>query len=110
MCSVHIVPFARDQGIGLAGASLALTAYGVGSVGGRLAAGVVSDRRGTITTIRVAYVIETLALVTLLWVPSREAPLASPVVFGAGFAAAGTMIVEGVPAGLGMRGAGAALG
>jgi len=65
MVSVHIVPFARDQGIGLAGASLALTAYGVGSVGGRLAAGVVSDRRGTITTIRVAYVIETLALVTM---------------------------------------------
>src|SRR5439155_4151257 len=72
--SVHIVPFARDQGIGLAGASLALTAYGVGSVGGRLAAGVVSDRLGTITTIRVAYVIETLALVTPLWVRSRENP------------------------------------
>src|SRR5207247_9736188 len=67
MVSVHIVPFARDQGIGLAGASLALTAYGVGSVGGRLAAGVVSGRRGQTTTTRAAHVIETLALVTLLW-------------------------------------------
>src|SRR5207244_4186153 len=73
MVPAPVVPVARAQGIGLAGASLALTAYGVGSVGGRLAAGVVSDRRGTITTIRVAYVIETLALVTLLWIPSREA-------------------------------------
>jgi len=110
MVSVHIVPFARDQGIGLAGASLALTAYGVGSVGGRLAAGVVSDRRGTITTIRVAYVIETLALVTLLWIPSREALLASLVVFGAGFAASDTMIVKVIPDVFGMRALGAIMG
>src|SRR5439155_1179823 len=110
MVSVHIVPFARDQGIGLAGASLALTAYGVGSVGGRLAAGVVSDRRGTITTIRVAYVIETLALVTLLWIPSREALLASLVMFGAGFAASDTMIVKVIPDVFGMRALGAIMG
>src|SRR5205809_486395 len=110
MISVHIVPFARDQGIGLAGASLALTAYGVGSVGGRLAAGVVSDRRGTITTIRVAYVIETLALVTLLWIPSREALLASLVMFGAGLAASDTMIVKVIPDVFGMRALGAIMG
>jgi hypothetical protein len=30
--SVHAVPFARDQGVSLARASLALTAYGIGSV------------------------------------------------------------------------------
>ena len=39
MISVHVVPFARDQGISLAGASLTLTAYGLGSVVGRLASG-----------------------------------------------------------------------
>ena len=46
MISVHVVPFAHDQGISLAAASLALTAYGVGAVSGRLAAGAVSDRIG----------------------------------------------------------------
>jgi MFS family permease len=110
MVSVHVVPFARDRGIGLAGASLALTAYGVGSVAGRLAAGVVSDRLGTIPTIRAAYVIETLALVTLLWIPSREALLASLVVFGAGFAASDTMIVKVIPDVFGMRALGAIMG
>ena len=110
MVSVHIVPFARDQGIGLAGASLALTAYGVGSVGGRLAAGVVSDRLGTLATIRVAYVIEALALVTLLWIPSREVLLASLVVFGAGFAASDTMIVKVIPDVFGVRALGAIMG
>src|SRR5262245_12068030 len=44
MVSVHIVPFAHDQGISLAGASVALTAYGLGSVTGRVASGIVSDR------------------------------------------------------------------
>jgi len=110
MISVHIVPFARDQSIGLAGASLALTAYGVGSVGGRLTAGAVSDRLGTLTTIRVAYVLETLALVALLWVPSREALLASLAVFGAGFAASDTMIVKVVPDVFGVRALGAIMG
>src|SRR2546425_132786 len=98
------------SGCGLLTMLAALTAYGVGSVGGRLAAGVVSDRRGTITTIRVAYVIETLALVTLLWIPSREALLASLVVFGAGFAASDTMIVKVIPDVFGMRALGAIMG
>src|SRR3989454_986437 len=110
MVSVHIVPFARDQGIGLAGASLALTAYGVGSVGGRLAAGLLSHPRGTVTTIRVAHRVETLAPGTLLWGPSREALLASLVVFGAGFAASDTMIVKVIPDVFGMRALGAIMG
>ncbi|MBI2017396.1 MAG: MFS transporter, partial [Candidatus Rokubacteria bacterium] len=58
MLSVHVVPFARDQGISLAGASLALTAYGVGAVAGRITAGAVSDRIGTMTTMRVAYAMQ----------------------------------------------------
>src|SRR5206468_1342050 len=96
MISVHIVPFARDRSIGLAGASLALSAYGVGSVGGRLTAGAVSDRLGTLTTICVAYVLETLALVALVWVPSREALLASlAVLVSWGFFALGTSHLRG---------------
>ncbi|MEX2221417.1 MAG: MFS transporter [Candidatus Rokuibacteriota bacterium] len=110
MLSVHAVPFARDQGVSLAGASLALTAYGIGSVGGRLTAGVVSDRLGTRLTIGVAYVLEAVALVALLWFPSRPALLASLIVFGAGFAASDTMVAKVIPEVFGLRAIGAIMG
>ena len=110
MISVHVVPFARDRGIDLAGASLALTAYGVGSVGGRLASGAVSDRLGTHATIRAAFVLEALALVVLLWVPSLPALLASLAVFGFGFAASDTMVVKVIPDVFGLRALGAIMG
>ncbi len=58
MFSVHAVSFARDQGVTLAIAALALTAYGVGSVIGRLVSGTLSDRLGTRTTMRAGYVVE----------------------------------------------------
>ena len=110
MVTVHIVPFARDQGVSLTGASLALTAYGAGSVVGRLTAGAMSDRIGTITTMRIAFVLQTLALLALLWLPSRETFFASLAVFGAGFAAADTMIAKVIPDVFGVRAIGAILG
>lgn len=110
MISVHVVPFARDQGIGLVGASLALTAYGVGSVAGRLAAGVVADRLGARTTARAAFVIQGLALLALLWVPSRDVLLGTMAVFGVGFAAADTVFVKVIPDVFGMRAIGAIMG
>jgi predicted MFS family arabinose efflux permease len=110
MLSVHIVPFARDQGISLAGASLALTAYGVGAVAGRITAGAVSDRIGTMTTMRVAYGMQALALLALPWVPAREGLLGALAVFGAGFAAADTMITKVVPDVFGVRALGAIMG
>ena len=82
MVTVHIVPFARDQGVSLAGASLALTAYGAGSVVGRLTAGAMSDRIGAITTMRVAYVLQALALLALLWLPDTMIAKVIPDVFG----------------------------
>jgi MFS family permease len=110
MVTVHIVPFARDQGVSLGGASLALTAYGMGSVGGRVTAGAMSDRIGTATTMRIAYTVQVLSLVSLLWLPSREALLGSLVAFGAGFAAADTMIAKAIPEVFGMRAIGAIMG
>lgn len=110
MISVHAVPFAHDQGVSLAGASLALTAYGVGSVVGRLTAGMVSDRVGTRVTIGAAYVLEVLALITLLWIPSREALLGSLVAFGAGFAASDTMVAKIIPEVFGLRAIAAIMG
>ncbi len=110
MVSVHAVPFARDQGVSLGGASLALTAYGLGSAVGRLIAGAVSDRLGTRVTIGVAYVLEIVALLALLWVPSRGALLASLVAFGAGFAASDTMVAKVIPEVFGVRAIGAIMG
>jgi MFS family permease len=110
MISVHAVPFARDRGVSLAGASLALTAYGVGSVVGRLIAGAVSDRLGTRLTIGAAYVLETAALLALLWLPSRGALLASLVAFGAGFSASDTMVAKVIPEVFGLKAIGAIMG
>jgi OFA family oxalate/formate antiporter-like MFS transporter len=110
MMSVHIVPFARDRGIPLADAALALTAYGVGAVSGRLAAGAVSDRLGTGATIRTGFVLQALALAALLATPSPEALLATLVVFGIGAAASDTMIAKVIPEVFGVRALGAIMG
>jgi len=110
MISVHAVPFARDQGVSLAGASLALTAYGVGSVVGRLISGMASDRLGTRATIGAAYVLEMLGLLALIWIPSQASLLGSLAVFGVGFAASDTMIVKVIPEVFGVRAIGAIMG
>jgi MFS transporter, OFA family, oxalate/formate antiporter len=110
MISVHIVPFAHDQGISLAGASLALTAYGIGAVAGRVASGVVSDRIGTFTTIRLGYALQLAALLALLGLSSRGGLLGSLVALGIGFAAADTMLAKAVPDVFGTRALGAILG
>jgi MFS family permease len=110
MISVHIVSFAHDQGISLAQASVALTAYGFGAVSGRIGSGIVSDRIGTFTTIRVSYVLLMLALATLLWLSSREALFMSLMLLGIGFAAADTMLAKAVPEVFGTRALGSILG
>jgi MFS family permease len=110
MINVHIVPFARDAGIGLTCASLALTAYGVGAAGGRLLGGAVSDRFGPLVTQRAAYLVAALALLSLRWAPSHAMLLAALVAFGAGFAATDTMVVKIVPDLFGVRAIGAIMG
>jgi MFS family permease len=110
MISVHIVPFARDQGIGLAAASLALTAYGLGSATGRVGSGVISEHLGVPATIRIGYVLQTAALFGVWWAPSQNALLAAMVLFGAGFAAADTMFTKVIPDVFGMRALGAIMG
>jgi predicted MFS family arabinose efflux permease len=110
MVTVHIVPFARDQGLSLAGASLALTTYGAGAFAGRLVGGVASDRLGTLTAIRAGFIAMTLAMAVVAWVPSRVAMLASMAAFGAGFAAADTMVAKVIPDVFGLRAIGAIMG
>jgi MFS family permease len=110
MMSVHAVPYARDQGLSLASASLALTAYGVGAVVGRLLGGALADRLGTQLTMGAAYVLEIIALLALFRIPSRPALLGSLVVFGAGFAATDTMVAKVIPEVFGLRAIGAIMG
>ena len=110
MVTVHIVPFARDQGLSLAGASLALTTYGAGAFAGRLVGGVASDRLGTLAAIRAGFIAMTLAMAVVAWVPSRVAMLASMAAFGAGFAAADTMVAKVIPDVFGLRAIGAIMG
>jgi len=110
MISVHIVSFAHDQGISLAQASVALTAYGAGAAAGRIGSGIVSDWMGTFTTIRLSYVLQLLGLAALLWVSSLEALLLSLLLLGIGFASADTMLAKAVPEVFGTRALGAILG
>ena len=110
MVNVHIVPFARDAGIGLAGASLALTAYGIGAAGGRLLGGVISDRLGALVTQRLAFLLTTLSLAVLYWAPSHTALLGAMAAFGAGFAATDTLVVKIIPDLFGVRAIGAIMG
>jgi len=110
MISVHAVPFVRDQGVALAEASLALTAYGIGSAAGRLAGGAVSDRIGGTATTRMAFVVQIAGLAGLVLWPSADGRFASLVAFGIGFAAADTMIVRVMPDVFGMRALGAIMG
>jgi MFS family permease len=110
MLSVHAVPFARDRGVTLAVASLALTAYGIGSVIGRLTAGVVSDRFDLRLATSMGYVLELTALILLATAPSPTMLLAAMVVFGLGAAATDNMLVRAIPDLFGLRAIGAITG
>jgi MFS family permease len=110
MFSVHAVPFAHDQGVTLGIAALALTAYGLGSVVGRLVAGVLSDRLGTRTTLRAGYVIELAALVVLVVMPTPAMVLLGMTLFGVGAAATDNAVTKVIPDLFGLRALGAIMG
>lgn len=110
MLTVHVVPFARDRGIDLASASLALTGYGLGAVTGRIAGGAISDRFGISATLQTGYGLQVAALLALGLVPSHAMLIASLAVFGLGVAAADTMIMRVIPDVFGFRALGAIMG
>src|SRR5207245_9403554 len=62
MVTVHSVSYARDRGLSLEEASLALSAFGIGAVSGRLLAGAAADRFGAVPTMRVCLLIQLAAL------------------------------------------------
>ena len=97
MVTVHCVPYARDRGLPLEQASYLLSAYGVGSAVGRLAAGALADRFGTATTMYVCLTVQALALGVLVGGPPTWALTAVLVAFGMGAAGADNAIVKIVP-------------
>src|SRR4029453_9824526 len=98
-----IWPSRGDRGTSLPPPALALSAYGVGSVSGRLLSGAVSDRLGAHTTLRIGFALQIVALAALLWLPSQELLMLGLGLFGAGFAAADTMITRIIPDVFGLR-------
>ena len=108
--SVHAVPFARDQGVSLAVASFALTAYGLGSVAGRVATGMLSDRFGTRVTIRAGYTIEIIALIALASAPGPAVFVPVMVLFGIGAASTDNGVVRVIPDLFGLRALGGIMG
>jgi MFS transporter, OFA family, oxalate/formate antiporter len=110
MLSVHIVPFARDQGIDLGTAALALTAYGLSAAAGRLVFGAGSDRLGTSITMQVSFALQIVALIALLVAPSAAFLPLIMAVYGFGFAGSDTVFVRVIPDMFGLRALGAIMG
>jgi MFS family permease len=94
----------------LAIAALALTAYGVGSVAGRLGAGVLADSLGTRPTLRVGYLVELAALGTLVVMPTPGMLLFAMTLFGVGAAATDNAVTKVIPDLFGLRAIGAIMG
>lgn len=64
----QLVPFARSAGLGAAAATLAITVGAVGSAGGRILSGWLSDTLGRLMTLRVMILVSAVAMPALfLW-------------------------------------------
>jgi MFS family permease len=95
--TVHSVPFAKDLGLSLERASLALTAYGIGAAVGRLVSGAAADRFGAAMTMRACLLAQALALAVLIARPPVWALTAVLVAFGVGASGADNAFVKTVP-------------
>jgi MFS family permease len=97
MVTVHSVSYARDRGLSLEQASLALTAFGVGAVVGRLVAGAAADRFGAKPIMRVCLSVQGAALgALLLGLPAWTVP-GTLLVFGLGASGADNTFVKAIP-------------
>jgi MFS family permease len=103
MMTVHIVPYARDRGASLESASLALSAYGLGAVAGRVLLGAAADRFGTMPTTRWCFVLQLATLTPLVAAPPLWTVNVLLVGFGFAFAGADTLLVKVLPEVFGVR-------
>jgi MFS family permease len=110
MLSVHVVSYARDQGIRLEAASLAITAYGFGAVLGRVGGGLLADRFGATWIMGWGSVLQAATLTALLFGLSQERLLLLLALFGVAFAGADTAFARAVPEVFGLHALGAVFG
>jgi MFS family permease len=96
MVTVHSVSYARDRGLSLEQASLALSAFGIGAVSGRLLAGAAADRFGAVPTMRVCLLIQLTALCVLLAGLPTWTVVATLLLFGLGASGADNTFVKAV--------------
>lgn len=95
--TVHSVPYAKDLGLPLERAALALTAYGIGAAAGRLVSGAVADRLGAAVTLHACVLVQALALAALVAGPPAWALTALLVIFGVGASGADNAFVKVIP-------------
>jgi MFS transporter, OFA family, oxalate/formate antiporter len=110
MLSVHGVPFARDRGMSLEMAALALTAQGLGAVVGRIAAGTAVDRFGALPIMLACSGLQLMGLVPLLHVSSPGPLLLLFALFGMGALGGDAVLVKAVPDVFGLGALGGILG
>jgi len=110
MISSHIVSYSRDRGIGLASASLALTAYGVGATVGRIGFGALADQLGARTVMRICVVVEVAALAVLPFGPPPPLLFVALALFGMGFSGGDTAFIRIIPDVFGLKALGAITG
>ena len=110
MVPVHVVAYARDRGIGLGSASLALTAYGIGATFGRLVSGPLSDRLGTGAPMAVCVALQILTLGALPFGLSQEALIVVLALFGVGCSGSDTVVLRAIPEVFGLKAIGAIMG
>lgn len=96
MVTVHSVSYARDRGLPLEQASLALSAFGIGAVSGRLLAGAATDRFGAVPTMRVCLLIQCAALGALLLGLPTWTVVGTLLLFGLGASGADNTFVKAV--------------
>jgi MFS family permease len=108
--SVHGVPFLRDRGHSLEAASLALTAYGLGAVVGRIVCGPAADRFGALPTMATCAGLQIAAVLPLLHVAAMGPVLALFALFGAGVIGGDSAYVKAIPDVFGLRALGGIFG
>ncbi len=90
---VHLVPYATDQGIDPGRAAWAMGLIGVGALLGRVVLGTVSDRIGRRWTLRLAYVVNALAIAGLM--AGLDIGMLYIIAFAVGFFGIGGSVVLG---------------
>ena len=88
---VHLVPFAIDLGVPQVGAATVMSVMGLGSLGGRLLSGAISDHLGRLPTLGVSLALQVLAFVGFLLSSDLRLLYPSALIFGLAYGGAATL-------------------